>query len=483
MLSTKTIIGAGWLISSRLSGRLIDFGTVIFLARALSPADFGLAALAASLIAIVDTALEIPLTQALTRLKTIDHAHLDTAFTLGVCRGAVLSTILLAAAWPFALIYHDHRLAPLVCVFAIGPVARSLYSPAMVRFVREISFKQAFGVEIAGKLVAATTAISLAHMGAGYWSIVANSVTAFVTTGILSHVVAPHRIRLSFARFADFKGFVGWFSSAQLLAAASWQVDRGILGYFVSKATLGKYTMASDLSLLPTQSVIGPAMQPVMAAFSRIADDRERLAKAYLRAAAFTMMVAAPIGVGISLTADLIVRVMLGAKWVESIGYLRWLALATMLSAAYQPLCALALATNRPVILFRFSLAEISIKALFVAAGYYAYSLMGAVAGRAAVAAIMVMMVLLAARRMVGTSLAAQLASYWRVALASSVMTVLVLGLRHALRGERLPELGELVLTAGVGAAAYLAALFALGVRPPFGAKGKLIFQVQGKAG
>ena len=132
MLSTKTVIGAGWLISSRLSGRLIDFGTVIFLARALSPADFGLAALAASLIAIVDTALEIPLTQALTRLKTIDDQHLNTAFTLGVCRGGVLSVVLLAAALPFSMIYHDPRLAPLVCVFALAPVARSLVSPAAI---------------------------------------------------------------------------------------------------------------------------------------------------------------------------------------------------------------------------------------------------------------------------------------------------------------------------------------------------------------
>jgi PST family polysaccharide transporter len=396
-----------------------------------------------------------------------------------VCRGGVLSVVLLAAALPFSMIYHDPRLAPLVCVFALAPVARSLVSPAMVKFVRDISFKQAFSVEFAGKLTAAATAITLAHLGAGYWAIVANSVVAVITTCILSHIIAPHRLRFSFARFADFKGFVGWFSSAQLLAAASWQVDRGILGYFVSKATLGKYTMASDLSLLPTQSVIGPAMQPVMAAFSRIADDRERLANAYLRAAGFTMMVAAPIGLGISLTADLIVKVMLGAKWMETAGYLRWLALATMLSTAYQPFCSLALASNRPVVVFRFSLFEISIKALFVALGYYAYSLEGAVAARMAVSLIMAVTVLLVARRMLGTSLAAQLASYWRVAVGAGAMTVAVLGLRHALSGEHLPDVVELGLTAAVGAAVYGGALLALGVRPPIGFKGKLIPQFQ----
>lgn len=37
MLTMKTILGAGWTVSSRLTGRLIDFGTVLVLARTLTP--------------------------------------------------------------------------------------------------------------------------------------------------------------------------------------------------------------------------------------------------------------------------------------------------------------------------------------------------------------------------------------------------------------------------------------------------------------
>jgi O-antigen/teichoic acid export membrane protein len=151
---------------------VIDFVTVLVLARTLTPADFGLTALATTLIAIVDTVLEIPLLQALTRLKCVEKSHLDTAFTLGVLRGLLVSLVVLAAARPFSIIFHDSRLTALVAALATGPIARSLYSP------------------------------------------------------------------------------------------------------------LGQYTMANDLSVLPTQSLIGPAMQPVMAAFSRIIDDPERLGNA-----------------------------------------------------------------------------------------------------------------------------------------------------------------------------------------------------------
>lgn len=477
MLSSKTIFGAGWLVSSRLTGRLIDFATLLVLARALSPADFGLAALAASLIAIVDTALEIPLSQALTRLQTIDKKHLDTAFTLGLLRGGLLSLILFAAAWPFAIVFQDPRLTALVCALAVGPAARSLYSPAMVTFVRLISFKQAFAAEMTGKLAAAASAVALANVGAGAWAIVANSVVTPLVATVLSYLIAPYRPVLSLARFLDFRGFVGWFSSAQLMVAASWQVDRGLLGYFVSKATLGRYTMASDLSVLPTQSLIGPAMQPVMAAFSRIADDRDRLARAYLRASAVTMMIAAPAGIGIALTADLLVKVMLGPQWLESSVYLRGLALATVFSAAYQPFYSLALALNRPVVLFRLSLLEIGCKALLVSLGFFLWALPGVVAARGVVAVIMFGVVLLAARAMVGLAVLAHVAALWRVAAASVAMSGLVLALRHELAGWRLASFAELAVVAACGAATYGVALLGLGYRPSLRGSGRLMPQ------
>jgi O-antigen/teichoic acid export membrane protein len=160
MLATKTLLGAGWTVSSRLAGRLIDFVTVLVLARTLTPADFGLTALAMTLTVIADMVLDIPLIKALTRLERLKKSHLDTAFTLGAMRGLLLALVVLVAAWPFSRIYHDSRLLPLIALISIGPIARSLYSPAMVRYIRDMSFRRVFIAEILGKIIAFTVAIS-----------------------------------------------------------------------------------------------------------------------------------------------------------------------------------------------------------------------------------------------------------------------------------------------------------------------------------
>jgi PST family polysaccharide transporter len=223
--------------------------------------------------------------------------------------------------------------------------------------------------------------------------------------------------------------------------------------------------MASDLSVLPTQSLIGPAMQPVMAAFSRIHDDRERLRKAYLKASRLTMLIAAPACIGMSLTSDLIIHVLLGSKWTEAAIYLQWLALATVLSAFYQPLHALALATNRTHVIFRLSSIELCSRIVLASLGLYFYSVIGVIAARGAVSLIMFVLALLTARHLAGVKAASELRNLWKVVAACSLMALLVLILRHELAGKHLNMVFELVFTAAFGALVYVGALFALGLR------------------
>jgi O-antigen/teichoic acid export membrane protein len=465
MLTRKTLFGAAWTVSSRLAGRLIDFATLLVLARVLTPPDFGLTALAMTLTIIVDMILEVPVIQALTRLPEIKKSHLDTAFTLGALRGLALATVVLSAAWPFSHIYNDSRLLPLVAVTAVGPVARSLYSPAMVEYIRGMSFKQVFVAEIIGKIIASTVAISAVRLGAGYWAIVASSVSAPIAATAISYFLAPYRPVLSLSELPDFSTFLGWLSTAQVIVALSWQFDRILLGYSLNKSDLGQYAMASDLSVLPTQSLIGPAMQPVMAAFSRINENSERLRKAYSKASQFTMLLAAPACIGMSLTSNLIVDVLLGPQWHEAAIYLQWLALATVLSAFYQPLHSLALATNRTNFVFRLSLIELCSKVVLMSLGLYFFSLMGVVVARGIVSLILFVLSLLGARHLVGTSAASEAAGLWRVAAACAVMTVLVLGLKHELAGINLASAIKLVVISGFGAAVYLGTLSGVGIR------------------
>lgn len=466
MLAMKTIKGAGWLVFSRLLGRLIDFFTLLILARILTPADFGMTALALTLIVIVDTVLEIPVTQALMRLKDLDKSHLDTGFTLGVLRSLLTTAVILAAVWPFSMLYNDNRLIPLVAVLAIGPIARGLYSPNMVHFMRGMNFQQAFIAELAGKLCAVTVAIATVIWGGGYWALAANTVVAPLATTIASYVLAPYRPSLSLSRFADFSSFTGWFVSAQVVSALNWQFDRVLLGRFVDRATLGQYTVARDLAVFPTQSLIGPAMPPVMAAFSKFdSSDHGRLQLAFLKTARFAMLISAPACIGISGTADLIVAVLLGPKWHDAAPLLQLLALTVLTIPYFQTLSSFSLAVDRPIVLFKLNTIDLGLRIPFITIGLYFFSVVGVIVARGLISAVMFAFYLLYARQLAGVSVFAQLKNIWKVALAAAVLAASVFLLRHVLAPLEFNVVIELTITAAVGAAVYVGTLFGCGVR------------------
>jgi PST family polysaccharide transporter len=465
MIAIKAMQGAGWLVSSRFLGRFIDFFTLMILARILTPADFGMAALAMSLVMVVDTVLEMPVVQALVRLEVLEKDHLDTAFTLSILRSGVIAVIILAAAWPFAVINNDAQLLPLVAAMSLNPVMKGFQSPAMVHFARGLGFRQTFLLEFCGKLSAFLVATITVLSGGSYWAIAANFVTVSLVATAMSYVFAPYRPALTLTRFADFAGFIGWFSSSQLVSAINWQLDRVLIGSLAGKATLGQYAVASDVAALPTQSLIGPALQPMMAAFALIASNPERLRQAFLKTARVAMLISVPACIGISMTADLVTELLLGGKWIGAAPFLSVLALSVIPIPYFQALYSVSLAMNRPRLLFRLNVVDLCFRIVLISVGFFLFSATGVSAARVVLSFVMGAFYLSAVRSLLGLDLRTQLLNLWKIVVAAAIMATWVLLLRRELVDGPLNDVAQLALISTSGAAAYVGTLLLLGIR------------------
>jgi PST family polysaccharide transporter len=278
-------------------------------------------------------------------------------------------------------------------------------------------------------------------------------------------VLAPYRPAFSLQELPEFSKFIGWFSVAQLVGALNWQFDRILLGRFVSKSSLGQYTVANDLAYLPMQSLIGPAMTSVHAALSSVSSDRERLRDGYLKASRLTMMLAAPICLGMSLTSDLIVNILLDAKWTESIVYLKWLALTFVFASYCQPVHSLALAISKPDTIFRLNLINLSCNVPLISLGLYVGSIPAVIAARGAMSLIMFAASAVAVRNLAGIGIRAQIRGLREVAMACAAMTITALLLRSCLSYVQMSSYLELALTGVAGALVYIGVLHLLGIR------------------
>lgn len=111
-LRHKIATGATWMILQRLAVRFIGLISTIILARLLLPEDFGLIALAMTLLAVLETLLELGFDLALIQRQTSDRSQYDTAWTLSIARGVLTALLFVAAAYPLAALYDDPRLIP-----------------------------------------------------------------------------------------------------------------------------------------------------------------------------------------------------------------------------------------------------------------------------------------------------------------------------------------------------------------------------------
>lgn len=449
---------------SRLIARGLDLATLVVLGRLLSPADFGLVAIAMAVVQIVEAIMELPLGLALVALPKRTKLHYDSAFTLQLIRGLTLAAILLILAWPLSQIYGDHRLIWLVCALSIAPASRGLLSPRTVEYALNFNYLPSLTIEVAGKLVALVLSVSVAWLTESYWSIAIATVASPVTMLVVSYCLAPYLPAISLKEWRTFSKYLRWTTASQAVAAVVWQMDQLMLGRFVDRFELGRFSMAANLAVLPTQILIGQTISPLAVAFSSVRDDLGRLKAAYHKSAVSIAAIGLPVMVGISMNAEPIIRLILGQKWVTAAPLLSWLSLTLIPPLFAGPLIPLATTLNKTNVFLRLSLIELFIKLPLMLVGLVYYGIPGVIAVRLVTAVAISGCTMFVVRELIGLRMRDQLLGPWRATVSGAIMAAAIVPLQGRLADpQSLIQLTlDLTIVGGIGAAAYAVSMFVL---------------------
>lgn len=445
-VSHRTATASIWTISGKFLARLLDFVSLLILARLLSPADFGIVAIATSVLVIVEAILDLPLTQALVRIPSPSERMFATAFTLSLIRGTAISLLMIIIAWPMALIYNDPRLFQLVAVVSIAPAMRSVISPRMVLFMQRFDFRREFALDIIAKGSTLIFGVGVALATDSYWGLAIGAVAGPTASTIVSYIFAPMRPRLSLSEWKQFQDMIGWNTISQVLNSLNWQMDRLLLPRFTSLSTYGAFSVADNLAGIPYQTFVGPLMRPLMAAFSNVSD-RGKQITAYLKATNAIMIVAAPILLVIIFLADPILRIVVGEKWAFAAPILQWLCIVSLigLPTTIMPPLVMVLDKTRYVALRMF--AEFAVRAPVTVFGVAMFGLDGALAARVIAAVVAYVVCLVITQRLIGASIGAQLYAFVRPLAACLPMIGFLLWVQPVLIAMPL----GIELVAGVG--------------------------------
>lgn len=417
--------------SMRLVGRSLDLITLVVLTRILLPADFGIVALALSIMQVAEAVLENPVGQVLLRLRAVKHSHLDTAFTISLIRGVAISTILLLVSVPFAHFYGDERLVGLICAMGLSPAFRGLRSQKLMLQYRRLRFYADGLSELAGKLGATIVATIVALQTHSYWAIAAGTITSPLINAVVTYILVPHRPRITLVHWQLFHGYVGWNIAGQSVSALNWQADRLVLGRMVSHSALGLYTTAREFAAITYKALFETLQRPLYSALAAASRDPARLKAVYANAVAAALSFMLPIAIGQALVTPELVYLFLGERWIEAVPLLQICSL-TLIPGIYSSLTGnLFVASGRPDLLFKRNLLDFALRIPVSVILIKLYGIYGALAAVVLADVFLAAVCMRSANKLVGLSVTAQLGAAGRGLLSSAVMVGIIMIARN----------------------------------------------------
>jgi lipopolysaccharide exporter len=468
-IGRQIAVGAAWMVLMRVVVRGIGLISTIILARLLVPEDFGLVALATSIVFAVEILGQFSFDMALIRDGKAGRAHYDTAWTLAVIKGVFLALLVVTFAQPMGALFGDMRLPAIMYVLAATIVLDGLQNVGVVNFRKEMQFGREFAFMVVQKLASFCVTLTLAVLWREYWALVAGIITGSITGAILSYVMHSYRPRLCTTEWRALLGFSKWLLLNNVLHLFVARMDVFVIGRFFGAHNLGIYNVSSEIASLPTTELVAPIQRAIFPGLAKIANDLDKLRESYIGGISVLLMLAVPAAAGIAVLADPIVRVLLGASWLEAIPLLQILSLHGLIRLGGANAGSVLLALGRPKVITQLATLNLIVMGPSLFIGIWLGGLIGAAWAVVTGAFITVTCSYAITLRALGIRAGRLFAAIWRTWLSAAVMAFVVhRSLEWAGPSIGLPIL-KLAAGAIIGATVYVAthlALWRLAGRP-----------------
>lgn len=299
--------------ASRLLGPLV----FLVLARILVPGDFGVLAAATMVTTFSQVFTDAGLGKALVQRQTQVAESANAAFWINVALGLVMMLALIATAPIIASFFHDPRIAAVVRVLSLQILMTSASATHLSLLQRDLQFQRLFHVRLLSTALPALASIPLALAGAGYWALVAGSLSGQAIQAMLLWRESEWRPTVAF-ELSVAKELVAFGKWAMLSGVFAWfyaWMDSAIVGHFMGPHEMGLYRSASVLVGMLFGLLFAPVLPVVYSLFSRIQGDTTLLNSTLIRVAHAISIASLPMGAFLLLFANDLAALLFGVQW------------------------------------------------------------------------------------------------------------------------------------------------------------------------
>ncbi|BCL74674.1 lipopolysaccharide biosynthesis protein [Jeongeupia sp. HS-3] len=333
----RMIHGVKWAAARAWGMRLSSLLVFMVLTRLLSPADIGAVAMVSAILAILLALSELGLADYLLYAEDSEKTR-NQIFFFQLTVAAVLACVTFIAA-PLMLDFlgrHDSANVIKVLCWSLPLATLTMVHDAVLR--KTLDFKTIAVRSLISSVAGAMTGIAAAFAGAGLWSIVIKHLVELTLMAVLIWRASSWRPtwQIDFSGFKSIISYGGHIAGARMLDVLAANLDDLIVGGAMGQRELGIYSVGkriyqicNDLIGAVTSQVAGPV-------FARAQGDIAQLRGMYLQAMRMSAWLVMPFYTTLLLFCPLIVPLIFGAQWQDSVWVLQLFCVVGFLSPLSQ---------------------------------------------------------------------------------------------------------------------------------------------------
>lgn len=337
-LKERTARGLVWSGVNSGMTQLLNLVIGVFLARLLSPGDYGIVGVLAVFSALAGNLQDVGFTQSLINLKRPEARDYNSVFWFSAAISLCLYLLLFAASPFIADFYRDGALVRLSRILFLGFFIAALSIPSGAWLKKNLRNREIALIGITALVVSGLAGIAVAFAGGRYWALVVQQLGYISITTLGRFVCCPWRPSLAW-EFAPVRGMMRFGVNiflTNVVNTLSQNLFTVIFGRIFTKAVTGFYTRANMWNNMGHQLVTNTTNQLAQAVLVEVGGDRDRELRVWRKMLRFTAFLSMPAMLGLSLIAHEVTAI-LGPQWAPSAPLLRVLAAG----GAFMPLYAL----------------------------------------------------------------------------------------------------------------------------------------------
>lgn len=332
-LKKRSLRSGAVILTSRGFSFVSHIGATMILARLLTPQDYGIISMVAAITGFAAIFADLGLSTATVQRANINQRQVSNLFWINVVLGVSITIIVAAISPLIARFYRTPQLLSVTVALSLNFLIAGMSVQHKAILTRQMQFFTIAKIQIFSTLLGIAVAISMAMHGFCYWALVFNNLISSTSSVVGFWFVSKWCPGLprwntgtrSMLRFgSDVAGFnvINFFSR---------NLDNILIGRYYGSASVGLYSKAYQLLMLPITNLRVPMNKVAMPSLSRLQHQPLQYRIYYMKYISVLAFASMPLVAYMFVCSENIIRLVFGPQWIGASDIFKVLAFAALI--------------------------------------------------------------------------------------------------------------------------------------------------------